>query len=144
VDLLAKLQDDMKGALRAGDRERLGYVRLLINEVKNADLQPAKPTPQQAVEAYAKRLRKTAEEFERLGKPDEVAKLRAELAVAESYLPQKLTREQTEPLVDAFLATQSFTEKDVGRAQGAFLKTKPGDVDGQIVNQILRERLAGK
>ena len=61
MDLLAKLQEDMKTAMRSGEKDRLGVIRMLISDVKNIDLDPKKPTAEQAVEAYAKKLRKSQE-----------------------------------------------------------------------------------
>lgn len=144
MDLLAKLTEDMKQAMKTGQRDRLGVIRMLISEVKNVDLNPAKPTPLQAVEAYAKKLRKSAEEFERLGKTDEVVKLRAELAVAEEYLPKKLDAAATEKLVEQFLSTHPFTEKQFGQAMGAFMKEHGGEVDAAVSNRLLKEKLAGR
>jgi len=144
MDLLAKLTEDMKLAMKAGQKDRLGVIRMLLSEVKNVDLNPAKPTPLQAVEAYAKKLRKSAEEFERLGKIDEVAKLRAELAVAEEYLPKKLDADATARLVEQFLSTNAFTEKQFGQAMGAFMKQHGGEVDAAVANKVLKEKLAGR
>ncbi len=144
MELLAKLQDDMKTAMKAGQKDRLQVIRMLISDVKNIDLLPNKPTAQQAVEAYNKKLKKSLEEYEKIGRADEVAKLKSEIAVVEEYLPRKLSKEETEKLVDAFLAENSFTEKDVGKAMGAFLKLHAGNVDGGVVNPILRAKLAGK
>jgi uncharacterized protein YqeY len=144
MELLAKLQEDMKTAMKSGEKDRLSVIRMLISEVKNIDLQPTKPTAQQAVEGYAKRLKKSAEEFEKLGKADEVAKLRTEIAVAESYLPKKLDKAETEKLVDTFLAGNAFTEKDAGKATGMFMKQHGAQVDAGLVNPIIRAKLAGK
>jgi uncharacterized protein YqeY len=144
MTLLAKLQEDMKVAMKSGQKDRLGVIRMLISDVKNIDLQPNKPTEEQAVAAYGKRLRKSLEEFEKLGKADEVAKLKMELEVVDGYLPKKATAQETEKLVDEFLATHSFTEKQVGQAMGAFLKAHGANVDGGIANSLLRTKLAGK
>ena len=144
MQLLTKLQEDMKAALKAGQKERLGVIRMLISDVKNIDLNPQKPTEQQAVEAYAKKLRKSIEEYEKIGKGDEVAKLRGELAVVEEYLPKKASPEETKRLVDAFLAQNSFTEKQVGQATGMFMKQHGSTVDAGLVNGLLRKKLAGK
>jgi uncharacterized protein YqeY len=144
MDLLAKLTEDMKLAMKSGQKDRLGVIRMLISEVKNVDLNPAKPTPQQAVETYAKKLRKSLEEYERLGKTDEVAKLRLELSVAEEYLPKKLDADATAKLVEQFLATNAFTEKQFGQAMGAFMKQHGGEVDAAIANRVLKEKLAGR
>jgi uncharacterized protein YqeY len=144
MDLLAKLQDDMKVAMKARDKPRLDVIRMLISEVKTIDLQPNKPTAVQAVEAYAKKLRKSQEEYTKIGKTGEVAALACELAVVEEYLPKRLSAAETEPLVDAFLAQNAFTEKQVGQAMGAFLKLHGQQVDGAVVNPMIRSKLAGK
>ena len=144
MSLLARLQEDMKAALKAGQKQRLSVIRMLLNEVKNIDLNPQKPTEEQAVAAYAKKLRKGIEEYEKLGKPDEVAQFKAELDIAESYLPKKATPEETERLVDEFLSSGSFTEKQIGPATGAFMKQHAGTVDAAAVNALLRKKLAGK
>ena len=144
MELLTRLQEDMKTALKAGEKDRLGVIRMLLSDVKNIDLMPAKPTAEQAVEAYAKKLRKSQEEYQKLGKTGEVDKLKFELGVVEQYLPKKASLEETERLVDAFLAGKTFTEKQVGQATGAFMKAHGQQVDAGVANRILRERLAGK
>lgn len=144
MDLLTRLQTDMKTAMKAGEKDRLLVIRMLISEVKNIDLNPAKPTAEQAVEAYAKKLRKSAEEFEKIGRTEEVSKLKTELTQVEEYLPKKLSAEETGPLVDAFLASNTFTEKDAGRATGQFMKQYAGVADAGIVNPLIRAKLAGK
>ena len=144
MDLLTRLTEDMKTALKSGHKDRLSVIRMLISDVKNVDLAPKPTTPEQAVESYAKKLRKSVEEYEKLGKPDEAAKLKQEVAVVEEYLPKKASAEETEKLVDQFLATNTFTEKQAGQAMGAFMKAHGGQVDAGTVNQILRKKLAGK
>src|SRR5690242_13632186 len=119
MELLSRLQEDMKAAMKSGQKDRLQVIRMLISDVKNIDLNPAKPTEQQAVEAYAKKLRKSQDEYEKIGRADEVAKLKAELAIVEEYLPKKASPEETERMVDEFLAKNTFTEKQVGQAMGA-------------------------
>ncbi|HEY0007809.1 MAG TPA: GatB/YqeY domain-containing protein [Tepidisphaeraceae bacterium] len=144
MELLARLQDDMKAAMKSGQKERLGVIRMLISEVKNIDLQPTKPSPQQAVEGYAKRLRKSAEELAKLGRNDDVAILQKEIAITEEYLPTKLGPAETETLVDVFLTQHSFTEKQIGQATGMFMKQHGSTVDPSLVNPLLRSKLAGK
>src|SRR3954463_7736568 len=142
MDLLTRLTDDMKTALKAGQKDRLQVIRMLLSDVKNIDLMPTKPTAEQVVEAYAKKLKKSQEEYQKIGRPDEAAKLQSELAVVEEYLPKKASREETEKIVDAFLAANSFTAAQFGQAMGAFRKAHPGgNVDPGLVNQILKAKL---
>jgi uncharacterized protein YqeY len=144
MTVLAKLQEDMKAAMKSGQKERLTVIRMLISDVKNIDLAPKKLTEEETISAYAKKLRKSAEEYEKLGKPTEVAQLKAELAIVEEYLPKKASAEETERLVEAFLAQNSFTEKQVGQAMGAFMKAHGQQVDPGLANPAIKKRLAGK
>ena len=144
MSLLQRLQDDMKVAMKSGQKDRLTVIRMLLSEVKNIDLNPQKPTEEQVVSAYAKKLRKSVEEYEKLNKPDEVAKLKSEIEIVDSYLPKKASAEETEKLVDAFLAQNSFTEKQLGQAMGAFMKAHGGNVEAGVVNPLIKKKLAGK
>lgn len=144
MDLLARLQEDMKTAMKAGEKERLTVIRMLISDVKNIDLMPNKPTAQQAVEAYAKKLRKSVEEYQKLNRPEQVEQLQREIAVVEQYLPKKLDEAQTAKLVEEFLATQTFTEKQAGQATGAFMKAHGAQVEPGIASKMIREKITGK
>jgi uncharacterized protein YqeY len=144
MDLQQKLQEDMKAAMKAGQKDRLQVIRMLLSDVKNVDMAPKPTTPQQAVEAYAKKLRKSMEEYEKLNKSAEVSQLKAELAVVEEYLPKKASPEETARLVDEFLAKNSFTEKQVGQATGMFMKAHGAQVDAGQANALIRQKLAGK
>src|ERR1700676_4413328 len=116
MDLLLRLQDDMRASMKAGKKLRLGVIRMLISDVKNIDLAPKPTTAEEAVAAYGKKLRKSQEEFRKLGKPEEVPKPQEEVDIVDEFLPKKASREETEKLVDAFLAGQSFGEKQLGQA----------------------------
>ena len=142
--MLERLTGEMKTAMKAGQKERLDVIRMLLSDVKNIDLNPQKPTAEQVVEAYGKKLRKSVEEYEKLGRSEEVTKLKSEVAIVEEFLPKKLGAQETEKLVDDFLAQNTFGEKDVGRATGMFMKANGSIVDAGIVNPMLKAKLAGK
>src|ERR1700734_631967 len=121
MELLQKLQEDMKAALKAGEKQKLGVIRMLLSDVKNIDLAPKPTTAEEVVASYAKKLRKSREEYQKLGKAQEVATLDQEIGIVDAYLPKKASTEETQKLMDAFLAGHSFTEKQVGQAMGAFM-----------------------
>lgn len=141
MTLEQRLTDDMKAALKAGEKERLGIIRLLLNEVKNADLAPGKPTPEAQVEAYGKKLRKTIGEYADYGHPERADALQRELAIVETYLPKKKSAEETEALVDAFLDGKAFTPQQIGQATGAFMKAHGKEVEASVASAILKRRL---
>ena len=144
MDLLQRLTEDMKAAMKSGQKERLSVIRMMLSDVKNIDLDPNKPTAEQAVAAYGKKLRKSMEEYEKLGKSAEAQQLRNEIAVVDEYLPKKASAEDTARLVEEFLSKNSFTEKQLGQAMGAFMKAHGSSVDAASVNQLLKQRLSGK
>jgi len=144
MELLTRLQEDMKAAMKSGDKQRLSVIRMLLSDVKNIDLAPKPTTAEEAVASYAKKLKKSQEEYQKLGKSQEVEQLKYELGVVESYLPKKASAEDTAKLVDEFLGKQAYTEKQVGQAMGAFMKAHGGQVDPAVANQLIRQKLAGK
>ena len=144
MSLLARLQEDMKSAMKSGQKDRLSVLRMLISDVKNIDLQPKKLTEEETVAAYGKKLKKSIEEYEKLNKTAEVAQLKSELAVVEEYLPKKASPGDTEKLVDEFLGKNTFTEKQFGQAMGAFMKAHGPQVDPAQANALLKKKLAGK
>jgi uncharacterized protein YqeY len=144
MELPERLTQDMKAAMKSGQKERLSVIRMLLSDVRNVDLMPNKPTPEQAVAAYAKKLRKSAEEYEKYGKTAEVEQIRSEIAIVEEYLPKRASPEDTARLVDEFLAKNTFTEKQLGQAMGAFMKQHGANVEAGQVNQLMKQKLAGK
>jgi uncharacterized protein YqeY len=144
MDLVTRLQEDMKTAMKSGDKSRLSVIRMLLSDVRNIDLAPKPTTAEDAVAAYGKKLKKTQEEFQKLGKTAEVDQLKYELGVVEGYLPKKASPEETAALIDQFLSQHGFTEKQVGQAMGAFMKAHGGTVDAGIANQVIRQKLSGK
>ena len=141
MDIRQQLTDDMKTALKAGEKERLTVIRMLLSDVKNIDLAAKPTTAEEAVALFGKKLRKSQEEYEKLGKPAEVDKLRFELSIVEQYLPKKASQGDTEKLVSEFLATNPFSEKQVGQAMGAFMKLHGSQVDPALANQLIRKGL---
>ena len=144
MSVLTKLQEDMKLAMKAGQKDRLQVIRMLLSDVKNIDLAPKKLTEEETVAVYGKKLRKSIEEYEKLGKPTEVAQLKSELAIVEEYLPKKVSAEETEKLVEAFLGQHAFTEKQMGQAMGMFMKAHGSQVDAGLANAAIKAWLGGK
>src|SRR3712207_9332659 len=97
--------------MKSGKKDRLTVIRMLISDVKNIDLAPKKLTEEETIAAYAKKLRKSTEEYEKLGKAAEAAQLKAELAIVEEYLPKKASPEETERPGAPFPPQHSFSDK---------------------------------
>lgn len=142
MDIVSRLTEDMKAAMKSGQKDRLSVIRMLLSDAKVADLK--KITPDEAVAAYGKKLSKSMEEFQKLGRSTEVDQLKSELAIVQEYLPKKASTEDTAKLVDEFLAKNAFTEKQIGQAMGMFMKAHGGQVDPGMANQLIKQKLTGK
>ena len=136
-----RIQEAMKAAMKAGQKQRVGVLRMLIAEINNAEL--AGNDPAAAVAAYGKRLGKSIAEYDKLGEADRVEQLKAEYAVVSEYLPQKLSDEQLQALVERTIAEEHLeSAKDMGRGMKAIMSTHGPQVDGQKVMELLKQKLS--
>jgi uncharacterized protein YqeY len=138
--LESRLTADMKTAMKAGDKKRLGVIRMLLSDVKNADMN--KTTPEKAVASFASGARKAAETYRKHDDEARAAESDFEVSVAAEYLPKKMDETETAAKIDAFLADQSFGPSDAGRATGTFMKQHGQDADAALVNKLMRQKLS--
>jgi len=143
MDLRQELSEQMKTALKAGSKQRLSTVRMLLNELKNEDLQSGKHADDVSVlRRYAKRLTRSIEEYRQVGAADRVAGLREELAIVEEFLPQVMGEQELGEAVDRLLAEHGLTgPRQMGQAMGLLTKAYPGRVDPAKAQQILKAKL---
>ncbi|HSQ60586.1 MAG TPA: GatB/YqeY domain-containing protein [Acidobacteriota bacterium] len=145
-----RLNDAMKQALKAGDQARLGTLRMMRSQVllekkKDVSIQVL-PDAQviQVLGSYAKKLRDSAAEYERLGKADAATQIRSELAVVQEYLPQPLSPEEAAALVKQVVAELGATSaKDLGRVMKEAQARAQGRADGKALSDLVRAALQG-
>jgi len=147
VDLRSRLEQDMKEALRAGDRVRLATIRMLRAAVQNADIAAGRRLDEQGIiEVLARELklrREALDEYRRAGRAEQVAQLEQEIQVVQGYLPEPLSEAEI-----AELARQAAAEagakgpQDMGRVMGLLMPRVKGRADGSVVSRIVREELA--
>ena len=117
------IQSQMMTAMKAGDKNRTQVLRMVLSEIKKVEADKPDADPQGAVTAYAKILRKTMGEMEKLNQPERVKQLQSELVIVEEFLPKQLDDATLLEIVDKTLATLGpLTKKDQGRAMGAVMK----------------------
>lgn len=144
-----RLEQDMKSSLKAGEQTRLSTLRMLRSQIL---LEKKKSTTKQTltddevvavIGSYAKKLRESAAEYEKLGRPDEAGKIRDELRTAQEYLPQPLTDAEARELVSQVLTELEITStKDFGRAMKEVQARAKGRADGKLLSEIVREALS--
>ena len=93
--------------------------------------------------SYAKRLDKSIEEYTSLGQAERAEALQSERAIVAEFMPKQLGPEETEALVDGTLAEHAdLTARDIGKAMKLIMAEHRGEVDGKLVNELVRRKLA--
>ncbi|MDQ7052097.1 MAG: GatB/YqeY domain-containing protein [candidate division KSB1 bacterium] len=146
MSILERLTEDMKAAMKGGDRDRLGTIRQLRAQLNNARIELGRDlTDDDAIAVLtnaAKKRKEAIEMYEKAGREDLVAKEKAELAVIQEYLPQQLSRQELEGIVDAVIKeVNATTMKDLGRVMGKVMQQVRGRADGKEVQGLVRSKL---
>jgi len=145
--ILEELSEDMKTALKAGDKARLGVIRMLISELKNAriavgdDLDEA--GEQKLLTSYAKKRREAMEAAREGGRAELVEKEQFEYEVTMSYLPEQLTEDDIRTLVEKHVeASGASGPQGFGLVMKAVMAEVGSQADGKVVSAIVREVLS--
>ncbi len=146
MSILERLTEDMKAAMKRGDKDRLGTIRQLRAQLNNARIELGRDLNDDDAIAVltnaAKKRKEAIELYEKAGREDLVAKEKAELAVIQEYLPQQLSREELEGIVDAVIKeVNATTMKDLGRVMGKVMQQVRGRADGKEVQELVRSKL---
>ena len=146
--LKARLAEEMREAMKARQSVRLGALRLLAASVKNREVELRRPlSDEEFIEVATrevKRRREAIESYERAGRPDRAATEREEEDVLETYVPEGLSEDEVDALVDeALAATEAAGPGDMGKVMGFVMGRAKGRVDGKAVQAKVRSRLEG-
>jgi uncharacterized protein YqeY len=149
MTLNQRVTDDMKEAMKAGDRLRLETLRTLrahlIELTKRGEGAPVTPEDELGVLMGAAKKRKEAIElYRQAGREDLASKEEQELAIVNEYLPQPVTREAAVELVARIVSQQGATSaKDFGKIMPLAMKELKGRIDGKTVQELVKALLQG-
>ena len=146
--LRQRLSDDMKTALKAGEKERLGVIRLMISAMKAADMEPAAKGPiddagiMAVMTKMLKQRRDSVEQFTNGKRPELAAKETAEIAIIEAYLPKMMGEAEAKAAIAAVLKeTGVSSPKDMGRVMAALKAKYAGQMDFGKASGLVKELL---
>lgn len=149
VDLKARLLEDMQRSMkqREAGRLRLGVIRLARAAIKNAEVAQGRLLDDMGViEVLAKEVksrRDAISEYERLDRPEAVAKLKEEVAILLEYLPKQLGVEEVKELArEAIAQSGASGPQDLGKVMGRLMPTLKGRADGNLVRREVEALLA--
>ncbi len=141
-----KLLDDMKNAMKSKDKLRLSVIRMARAAIKNVEIDKRKDLEDsEVVQVLAKEVKQRRDsivEYEKAGKDDTVADLNKEIDILSVYLPEQLSTEEIEKIVNKTInELGASTMADMGKVMGAIMPKVRGRADGNAVNSIVREKL---
>src|SRR6185312_1437562 len=147
MTLKQQLTDDMKTAMRSGDKHRLGVIRLMLAAIKQREVDERVEQTDAMVlatlEKMLKQRRDSVSQFDAANRDDLAAIERAEMTVIEAYLPAKLSETEIDALIDAAIAeTGASSPRDMGKVVAAVKIKADGRADMAVVSGKIKARLA--
>ncbi len=143
-----ELREEIKNAMKAKDKPRLGILRQVLGEVKNIEVNERREITTADVDAMLKRtIKQTKETLDGSIKADNDQErtdtLAAQVEILEGYLPKQVSGEELTALIDAVLAeTGASTKKEMGKVMGALTQKTGGNFDKAAAAKELQGRLA--
>ncbi|MBT8117434.1 MAG: GatB/YqeY domain-containing protein [Gammaproteobacteria bacterium] len=146
MSLKDRIQQDMKDAMRAKEKSRLGTIRLILAAIKQREVDERIELDDTQVIAVldkmTKQRRESISQFEPAGRDDLVAQENAELEIIRPYLPEALGEDELNALIDAAMeATGASSIKDMGKVMGQLKPKIQGRADMGAVSALIKSRL---
>jgi hypothetical protein len=147
MTLITELEDEVKEAMRAGDAARRDALRLMVSSLKSAEKDLLRPLSEdeelQVLQRERKKRVEAAEAFRSGGREQQAEQEEAELAILEEFMPEPLSEDELERIVDDAIAENGATSMgDMGRVMADVMPQIAGRADGSAVSQLVREKLA--
>jgi uncharacterized protein YqeY len=147
MSLIERIEGELKQAMRARDRERIDTLRLTLVSLRSAEKELARPLKEdeelQVLQRERKRRTEAAEAFREGGRAEQADKEERELEVIQEFMPEPISDEDLERIVDNAIAETGATSlRDLGRVMADVMPQVAGRADGSTVSQLVREKLA--
>jgi uncharacterized protein len=147
MSLIARMEDEVKAATLARDPARRDALRLLLSSLRSAEKELQRPLSDeeelQVLQRERKRRIEAAEAFRNGGRDEQAQAEEEELAVLQEFMPEPLSEDELEEIVDDAIAENGATSmRDFGRVMADVMPQVSGRADGSVVSQLLKEKLA--
>jgi uncharacterized protein YqeY len=146
MSLKSRIKEDMKSAMKAGDKDRLKVVRLMLAAIKQVEVDNRVELDDAGVlsvlDKMVKQRRDSVDQFEKGNREDLAAIERAEIEVIAGYLPEQLSDAELAALIDEVIAaTGAASMRDMGKVMGQIKASAAGRADMGAVSAAVKERL---
>jgi uncharacterized protein len=148
MSLKERITDDMKAAMRSGEKERLGVIRMITSAIKQREVDERITLDDVQVlsvlEKMIKQRKESLVQFQAGNRPDLVDKETAEITLLQTYMPSQLSDAELDGLIaDAIAATGAATIKDMGKVMGIIKQKAQGRADMGAVGAKIKAKLGG-
>ncbi len=145
-----KIQEDLKGAMKAKDAAKLSAIRMLKSAIQYYEIQKGgagyEATDEDVIDVIGKEIKKRKESIELYkqgGRDESAASEQKEVEVLEAYLPEQMSEDEVRSLVrEAIEQTGASSPQDMGKVMGALMPKVKGKADGTLVSSLVRESLS--
>jgi hypothetical protein len=147
MSLITQLKDEVKAAVLARDGDRRDALRLILSSLESAEKDLQRPLSVdeelQVLQRERKKRLEAAEAYRSAGRDEQADGEEYELEILEEFMPEPLSEEEVEHIVDDAIAENGATSlRDLGRVMADVMPQIAGRADGSTVSQIVREKLA--
>jgi uncharacterized protein YqeY len=147
MNLIAEIEQEVKDAMRARDADRRDALRLILASLKSAQKDLQRPLSEdeelQVLQRERKKRVEAAEAYRNAGRDEQADGEEYELEVLEEFMPEPLSEEEIERIVDDAIAENGATSLgDLGRVMADVMPQIAGRADGSTVSHVVREKLA--
>jgi uncharacterized protein len=145
--LRQRVESDMKAAMRAKDKERLGTIRLILAAIKQREIDERITLTDTDILAVLdkmiKQRRDSIAQFQQAGRQELADKEAAEVAVIQEYLPAALSETEVDTLIaEAMAASGATSPQDIGKIMGLLKPRLQGRADMGLVSRKVKEKLS--
>jgi uncharacterized protein YqeY len=147
MTLIARIEVELKDAMKERDDTRRDALRLILSSLRSAEKELQRPLSDdeelQVLQRERKRRIEAIEAYEAAGRDAQAEKEEDELEVLEEFMPEPLSEDELESIVDDAIAENGATSmRDLGRVMADVMPQVAGRADGSAVSQLVREKLA--
>lgn len=146
MNLQQKIEQTLKDAMREKDEDKRNAIRSVLTAVKIKEKElkrsPTETEIQQVIATQIKQRRESAEQYNQAGRSDLAGSEENEITVLQSFLPEALTPEQLNQLIDEVIGeVDAHSPKDMGKVMKVLMPKVAGRAEGKQVNEIVRKKL---
>lgn len=142
-----RIDEALKEAIRSRNEVAKNALRGLLTALKNKEKElkrePNEAELLQVISSQIKQRKESIEQFKNGGREDLAEKEAQEIAILEKFMPQQLTREELEAMIEECIKeTGATTSKDIGKVMKAIMPKVAGRADGKLVNELVKKKLS--